>query len=348
MRVYWRFPLESFMQPQSRVHAQPDVPALEWHDNHLRILDQRCLPERLVWVECHDAAEAAAAIAAGVVQGAVAAGLIAAYGIALAARQIGQADDWAAALEADFASLAQAQPSSAHLNWVLSVFGDRLRRLRSSESNVPELLAQTAIDLHVSDVEATRAMGRLGTQVIRRHDRQPKKILTMGNPGALGVVRAAHAAGLVEQLYLCAGAGIDATRLAFWELEQGGLPVSRHVAGAAGQLMKADSLHWVVAGAQRIAANGDVINDVGTYSLAVLAMHHGLRFMVVASSSAFDMTLENADGLDPDDALLSYEGQLSLDVTPAELIDVIVTERGVVERPDEGRIADLLSPQRLH
>lgn len=336
------------MSFHSRVHPQPDVPALEWHDNHLRILDQRCLPDSMVWVECRDASEAAAAIADGVVQGAVAAGLVAAYGIALSARRIGQADDWAVALEADFLSLAKARPSSVHLHWVLSILGDRLRRLHSSTLDVPALLAQTAIDLHLSDVESALAMGRLGAQVIRRHDREAQKVLTMGSVGALSVIRAAHAAGLVERLHLCAGANAAATRLAFWELEQGGLPVTQHGASAAGQLMKSDNLQWVVVGAQRIAGNGDVISDIGTYSLAVLAMHHGLRFMVVASTSAFDLTLENADDLEPEDGLLMSDGQLLLDVTPAELIDVIVTERGVIERPDEVRIAALLSEQRLH
>lgn len=336
------------MQSDSRVQPQPDVPALEWHDNHLRILDQRCLPGRLVWVECHDVAEATAAIAEGVVQGSVAAGLVAAYGIALAARRIGRADDWAAALQADFATLAGARPASAHLHWVLGVLGERLRRVRDPALDVPGLLAQTAIDLHASDVESSRTTGRLGMQVIRRHDREQQYLLTTGGAGALGVIRAVQKAGLVGQLYLCAGADADATRLAFWELEQAGLPVTQHTASAAGQLMKSDNLQWVVVDAQRIAANGDVIADVGTYSLAILAMHHGLRFMVVASSSAFDMTLENADDLDPEDGLLKSAGQLSLDVTPAELIDVIVTERGVIERPDQQSIAALLSHQRLH
>src|SRR5690606_24559162 len=92
----------------------------------------------------------------------------------------------------------------------------------------------------------------------------------------------------------------------------------------------------------------DVISDLGTYALAVLAMHHGLRFMVVAPSSAFDVGLEDADEIEPEDALLQRDGRLQLDVTPAELIDVLVTERGVVERPDAGRIAELLSPLRLH
>lgn len=334
------------MQLHSPDSTQPPVQALEWHNSHLRILDQRYLSETVVWVECHSVSEVAAAIVDGVVQDPVAVGLVAAYGIALAARSIGQTDDWAAALQADFAVLAKTHPTSAHLEWVLSVLDSRLRRLRSSETDVPELLAQAAINLQDSDLEASRTTGRLGAQVIRRHDRHPQKFLTMGSAGA--VLRAAHAEGLVEQVYLCASATPGATQLAHWELGRDEVPVATHGAGAAGQLMKTDNTNWVVVGAQRIAANGDVINDLGTYTLAVLAMHHGLRFMVVASSAAFDLSLENADELEHTDPLLQRGGRLSMDVTPADLIDVIVTERGVVERPDENRIAELLSYQRLH
>ena len=334
------------MQLHSPDSTQPLVQALEWHNSHLCILDQRYLSEAVVWVECHSVSEVVAAIVDGVVQDSVAVGLVAAYGIALAARAIGQTDDWPAALQADFAVLAKTHPTSAHLEWVLSVLGSRLHRLRSSEADVPEQLAQAAINLQISDLEASRATGRLGAQVIRRHARQPQKFLTMGNAGT--VLGAAHAAGLVEQVYLCAGDGLGTTQLTRWELGRDDVPVSLHGASAAGQLMKTDNVSWVVVGAQRIAANGDVINDLGTYSLAVLAMHHGLRFMVVASSAAFDLTLEAADELEHTDPLLQRGGRLSMDVTPADLIDVIVTERGVVERPEENRIAELLSSQRLH
>ena len=219
---------------------------------------------------------------------------------------------------------------------------------------MPDQLAQVAVNLHASDEESRRALGRLGVQVIRRHDRQPQKFLTLVSPhsnshaGALDLVRAAQGAGLVEQLYLCADEASDACRLALWELDRDEVATALRGAAAAGQLMRSDNISWVVAGAHRIAANGDLISDIGTYSLAILAMHHGLRFMVVAPSAAFDLALESADELDPADGLLSPEGRLVMDVTPADLIDVIVTERGVVERPDESRIAELLSPRHLH
>ena len=325
---------------------QPPVQALEWCGSHLRVLDQRGLPGSVLWVECHSVGEAIAAIEAGVVQGAVAVGLVAAYGIALAARAVGQTDDWAQALQADFALLAKVHSSSAHLEWVLGIFSDRLERLLGTEADVPQMLAQTAISLHASDVEVSRATGRLAVQVIRRHGRRPNVFMTLGNAGT--AIRAAHAAGLVERVHLCTGDELGVTQLAHWELGQDEVPVTVQNITAAGHLMRDDKVDWLVVGAQRIAANGDVFNDIGTYSLAVLAMHHGLRFMVVASSSVFDLTLENADEVEMDDVLLQRDGQLALDVTPAELIDVIVTERGLIERPDESAIAELLSPRRLH
>lgn len=325
---------------------QPPVQVLEWCGSHLRILDQRGLPSSVCWIECHTLDQAAAAIADGVVQDGDAIGLVAAYGIALAARDLGQADDWAAALAADVALLAEVHPSSAHLQWVLGIFNERLQRLRGTLADVPQVLVDTAISLHASDVDISRATGRLAVQVMRRHGRRPNVFMTLGNAGS--AIRAAHAAGLVEQVYLFAGDTPGAMQLAHWELSQDEVPVAVRNITAAGHLMRDDRVDWLVVGAQRIAANGDVINDMGTYSLAILAMHHGLRFMVVAASSVFDLTLENADEVGAEDALLQRDGALALDVTPAELIDVIVTERGVIERPDENAIAELLSPQRLH
>lgn len=334
------------MQLHSPDPTKPPVQALEWCDSYLRILDQRYLPDSVIWVECRTVREALAAIVDGAVQGAVAVGLVAAYGIALAARAVGQTDDWASALEADFALLAEAHPSSAHLEWVLGILGDRLDRLRDTQVDVPQMLAEVAVNLHASDLEISRATGRLAVQVIRRHDRRPGSFMTLGSAG--NAIRSAHAAGLVRQVYLCAGDSPSTTQLVHWQLAQDEVPITVQDIAAAGQLMRDSNVDWVVVGAQRIAANGDVINDIGTYSLAVLAMHHGLRFMVVASSSAFDFALENADEIEPDDDLLQLDGRLVMDVTPAELIDAIVTERGVVERPDEGAIAELLSPRRLH
>ncbi|MEJ6654962.1 MAG: S-methyl-5-thioribose-1-phosphate isomerase [Pseudomonas sp.] len=345
------------MQFQPQAADLSGVQAMEWCGSSLRLLDQRRLPDESVWVECQDAAQVAEAIRDSVVQGAAAIGIAAAYGIALAARRIGQAQDWAAALEADFALLSATRPSAASLAWALRMLRERLRRPVGASTDMPELLAQAAMSIHVSDREANLAMGKLGAQVIRRHDRQPQNMLTFGNAGALagggygsalGVIRAAHAAGLVAELYACETRPGRAGQRTLWELTQDQLPVTLHVDGAAGHLMKSENVSWVVVGAEYIAANGDVVSAIGTYALAILAMHHGLRFMVVAPSSSVDLALETADEVDLGAPLPGQSGQQLFDVTPADLIDVIVTEKGVVERPDQPRLAELLSHRRLH
>ncbi|SDS51586.1 methylthioribose-1-phosphate isomerase [Halopseudomonas litoralis] len=345
------------MQFQPQAADLSGVQAMEWCGSSLRLLDQRRLPEEGNWVECQDAVQVAEAIRTGVVQGAAAVGIAAAYGIALAARRIGQAQDWTAALEADFALLSAARPSAANLRWALRMLRERLRRPLGVAANIPELLAQAAISIHVSDREANLAMGKLGMQVIRRHDRQPQNMLTFGNAGALagggygsalGVIRAAHAAGLVAELHACETRPGRAGQRTLWELTQDELPVKLHVDAAAGHLMKSENLSWVVVGAEYIAANGDVVSAIGTYALAILAMHHGLRFMVVAPSSSVDLSLETADEVDLGQPSPGQGGQQLFDVTPADLIDVIVTEKGIVERPDQPRLAELLSHRRLH
>ena len=155
---------------------------------------------------------------------------------------------------------------------------------------------------------------------------------------------------------------LQGSRLTAWELLGDGVPTTLNVDSAAAHLMKTRGISWVVVGADRIAANGDVANKIGTYQLAVLAMHHGVRFMVVAPSSSIDMTLESGDEIPLEERagseLLEVNGRRFaadveafnpvFDVTPADLIDVIVTEKGVVERPTATKMADLMSRKRLH
>jgi methylthioribose-1-phosphate isomerase len=177
------------------------------------------------------------------------------------------------------------------------------------------------------------------------------------------VIRAAYLEGLVERVYVDeTRPWLQGSRLTAWELAGEGIPVCLNVDSAAAHLMKTRGITWVIVGADRIAANGDVANKIGTYQLAVNAMHHGVRFMVVAPSSTIDMALESGDDipLEERDAseLLELNGQRVaagvdalnpvFDVTPADLIDFIVTEKGVVERPDAAKMTRLMCRKRLH
>ena len=359
------------MQHQKQSVVEASVKAIEWSGTVLRLLDQRLLPGEEVYVDHENAQQVAKAIRDMLVRGAPAIGIAAAYGIALAARRIGHSDDWESALANDFAELESARPAAINLAWALRMMRDRLQRLLG-HADVPGQLLAAAISIHESDIESNRTMGKLGMQLIRKHQKAPQNIMTHCNAGALatggygtalGVIRAAHAAGLVDTVYINeTRPGLQGSRLTAWELAQEQIPALLHVDSAAAHLMKTLAITWVVVGADRVAANGDVINRIGTYALAVLAMHHGLRFMVVAPSSTIDMSLEVGEDAaveerDAEELLLAGSQRIDpgvpafnpvFDVTPADLIDVIVTEKGIVERPDGTKMADLMSHKHLH
>ena len=248
---------------------------------------------------------------------------------------------------------------------------DRLRRLKNHDDPLA-LLEAEAIGIHQSDREANLTMAQFGVDLIRKHLDRPQSLLTHCNTGALatggfgtalGVIRGAYLEGLVEQVYADeTRPWLQGSRLTAWELAGEGIPVKLNADSAAAHLMKTCGVTWVVVGADRITANGDVANKIGTYQLAVLAMHHGVRFMVVAPSSTIDMSLEDGDQIPIEERagseLLEVNGQRFaadveavnpvFDVTPADLIDAIVTEKGVVERPNAEKMAALMSRKRLH
>ena len=365
--VFW----ELFMQQAVKPVIAGSFSALSWQDNTLRLLDQRSLPAREVYVECTDAAQVASAIVDMQVRGAPAIGIAGAYGIALQARVIATSVDWTASLAESFELLEAARPTAINLSWALKMMRDRLARL-PSDADVPARLLEAARSIHQSDYEANLTMGKLGMQLIRKHHKTPQNLLTHCNTGALatggygtalGVVRAAHEAGLVDTLFIDeTRPWLQGSRLTAWEMARAGINACVHVDAAAGHLMKTREITWVIVGADRIAANGDVINKIGTYALSILAMHHGLRFMVVAPSSSIDMALESGDDVEIEErcaAELFTLGDQSIDagipafnpvfdITPADLIDVIVTEKGIVERPDTKKLADLMSHRHLH
>ncbi|WP_442112950.1 S-methyl-5-thioribose-1-phosphate isomerase [Pseudomonas sp. NUPR-001] len=357
---------------RDRLLAADTVKAIDWRDGVLYLLDQRALPSQHLWHACADAAQVAQAIRAMVVRGASAIGISAAYGLAMAVRQrLAQGDDWEMALEEDFDLLVHARPTGANLFWALNRMRERLLRVKEGEDVAAIMLAE-AVAIHDSDREANLTMAQLGVELMRKHQGNEQAILTHGNTGALatggvgtalGVIRAAHLEGMVERVYVDeTRPWLQGSRLTAWELEGAGIAVTVNADSAAAHLMKTKGITWVIVGADRITANGDVASKIGTYQLAVNAMHHGVRFMVVASSSSIDMNLENGEDilleersaselLDFGDKCLGAAVEAFnpvFDVTPADLIDVIVTEKGIVERPDTVKLAQLMCRKRLH
>lgn len=357
---------------RERLLAAEKVKAIEWQGGQLRLLDQRKLPLEEIWHSYDSAAAVATAIRDMVVRGAPAIGISAAYGLALGLKaRLSEGGDWRAALEADFAVLADSRPTAVNLFWALNQMRERLDRLKPGEDPLMAAEAQAA-SIHASDREANLTMAQFGVDLIRKHQGNPQNLLTHCNTGALatggfgtalGVIRGAHLEGLVECVYADeTRPWLQGSRLTAWELAGEGVPVTLNADSAAAHLMKTRGITWVIVGADRITANGDVANKIGTYQLAVLAMHHGVRFMVVAPSSTIDMDLETGDDIPIEERagheLLEVNGQRFaadveafnpvFDVTPADLIDAIVTEKGVVERPNASKLAALMSRKRLH
>ncbi|HET6545400.1 MAG TPA: S-methyl-5-thioribose-1-phosphate isomerase [Rhodanobacteraceae bacterium] len=332
------------------------IRALRWQGDRLRLLDQRRLPFEECWVDCTTADQVAQAIGDLVVRGAPAIGLAAAWGVVLAMRA-GRVE-----LDAAWAKLRAARPTAINLMWAL----ERMHAAvdRGADAVALEREAQAIED---EDLAANRRMGGLGAALIE----PGSGVLTHCNTGslatagfgtALGVVRAGFAAGRIARVY--AGETrpwLQGARLTLWELLRDGIPAQLIADAAAAHLMKSGLVQWVVVGADRIAANGDTANKIGTYQLAIAARHHGIGFMVVAPSSTVDMATPGAEHIEIEnraaDELLSYGGQRIavdgadawnpvFDVTPAELIDVIVTERGVIERPHAAGLARLFGSAR--
>ena len=329
-----------------------------WQDGHLELLDQRILPSEYKFIGYTDVHAVADAIRDMVVRGAPAIGITAAYGVVLAARQryAENKDNWLAAMQADFDTLAASRPTAVNLFWAIA----RMKRCCLDISGDPEPhLLQEAHAIRDEDIAANHKMGELGASLIETGS----SVLTHCNAGALatggygtalGVIRSAYTQGKLTEVHADeTRPWMQGARLTAWELLQDGIPVELNTDGAAAWLMKQGKVQWVIVGSDRIAANGDVANKIGTYNLAVLARHHGVKFMVAAPTSTIDMAvaagadipIENRDGaevLGLGGRRLAADGASAwnpvFDVTPAELVDAIVTEKGIIEKPDLNKL----------
>ena len=339
------------------------VRAIAWVDDQLELLDQRQLPERREVLRIADAAAAGSAIADMVVRGAPAIGVTAAYAVVLAARSAYREsqESWRSRMRPVIARLADARPTAVNLAWAL-------RRMMEVADGIdrgdptPRLLA-AAKTIHTEDIQANRRMGALGADLFDARC----SVLTHCNTGslatggygtALGVIRSAFHRGMVESVFADeTRPWLQGARLTAWELVQDRIPVKLLADGAASFLLSQGAIGWVIVGADRVAANGDVANKIGTYSLAVNARYHGVGFMVVAPTSTIDPQCPDGAAIPieqrPDEEILSLGTQRVaaagagawnpvFDVTPAPLVDALVTEKGVVMAPDRERIARLL------
>ena len=345
---------------------------IKWDAGSLLLLDQRYLPQQQLWLECTDCAEVTAAIVGMAVRGAPAIGIAAAFAVVLSVREHWQpGDGWQCLVQQDVERLAAARPTAGNLSWAIALMQQVLATVAPGQSPLPAL-AQAAMEILHSDREANLVMAMSGLEIISRYCEAPQQLLTHCNAGALatggfgtalGVIRAAHLSGLVSHVHVDeTRPWLQGSRLTAWELASDGIPLSVNADAASAQLMRQGDITWVIVGADRISANGDVANKIGTYQLAVLARYHDVRMMVVAPTSTIDMQLASGADIEIEqrsaDELLQLGGQRIaaqvavlnpvFDVTPAQLVDVIVTERGVVENPDAQKMQRLMSKAALH
>ena len=330
------------------------VPTVEWKDGAVRILDQSRLPDQVEFVDCRDYETVGIAIKELWVRGAPAIGITAAMGVALGAQAV-KATEFDAFRKAVWAiadHLAATRPTAVNLFWAIDRMKRRLDALKAEP--IPaikqKLIAESQAVLE-EDIAMNKAMGKHGAAVIG----DGQTILTHCNAGALatggygtalGVVRAAWEAG--KKIRVVADETrpvLQGARLTAWELMQDGIPVTLITDNMAGALMQQGRIHVCVVGADRITANGDVANKIGTYSVAVLAHAHGIPFYVAAPSSTIDLAMASGEQIpieqrDPREvthvrgkAPIAPDGvevfNPAFDVTPARLITGIITEKGI-------------------
>ena len=344
------------MVKSSKNHSSREVGtvAMRWHGHALELLDQRLLPLEEHWITLEGASGVSQSIRDMVVRGAPAIGISAAYGVALAARHAG-GGDWKAEIKQAIRELAASRPTAVNLFWALQRMEAVFQQCHSLDEAV-DRLASEAVSIHEEDLAANLAMADHALAVMQ--PAKPISVLTHCNTGALatggygtalGVIRRLHEEKLLRTVYADeTRPWLQGSRLTAWELAQEGIPVTLNADGAAAAILARGHVRWVVVGADRITANGDVANKIGTYSLAVLARHHKVGFMVVAPSSTVDMALASGKDIPIEEREGTEIREVRgiplappgvrvfnpvFDVTPSNLIDAIVTEKGVVHNP---------------
>jgi methylthioribose-1-phosphate isomerase len=341
------------------------LPTVEWQDGEVVLIDQRRLPAEQVMLRCRDHRQVAAAIKDMAIRGAPAIGVAAALGIALGVRNTVAEG---AALRAEFddicRDLASTRPTAVNLFWAI----ERMRRRFEAEQGrgteaLRQALLGEALALQAEDLEACRRMGDIGAELIPPRARllthcNAGALATAGYGTALGVIRSAARQGKVANVFADETRPyLQGARLTAWELAQDGIATTLIADSMAGHLMATGEVDVVVVGADRIAANGDVANKIGTYTVAVLARENGLPFYVAAPVSTIDLRTPSGDAIPIEERAaeeithhggrrMAPEGVAvrnpAFDVTPHRYVTAIVTERGIARAPYSESLARLV------
>lgn len=352
------FPMTNFgvQNSESRIHASPIYPVV-WQDDKALLIDQTRLPGEYTIVEIKRSQDMAQAIETMIVRGAPAIGVAAAYGMYLGAKEIETSDraSFLTQLESVAQLLRQTRPTAVNLFWAISRMLKVAHESIGSVSELKAYLLETAQQIQAEDLQTCHAIGEHGLSALPS-DPPKLTILTHCNTGglatagygtALGVIRSAWAAGRLARVYADeTRPRLQGAKLTTWECVQEGIPVTAIADSMAAHCMKQGKIDAVIVGADRIAANGDTANKIGTYSLALVAKMHDVPFFVAAPMSTVDFDLPDGDGIPIEERHPSEIYQIgetviyppgvefynpAFDVTPAHLITAIVTERGAIE-----------------
>lgn len=341
------------------------VETLRWRNNQLEMIDQRCLPSVVQYLSYSDAQTVADGIQKMVVRGAPAIGVAAAYGIALEAQKyvLLNGADFHKRMAQAFEVLAASRPTAVNLFWALNRMRDRLSDAAQTETvSLARLLLDEAHAIYHEDIEINKTMGAFGASILEdgmcvlTHC-NAGALATAGHGTALGVIRSAVTAGKKITVFADETRPfLQGARLTAWELSEDGIDTTLITDNMSGHFMKSGVIDAVIVGTDRVAANGDVANKIGTYMVAVLAKEHDIPFYVACPLSTIDLSIPSGDDI-PIEERSSNEvtgyGDVrwapkniqvrnpSFDVTPARLVTALITEKGIVYSPSDNKLKAL-------
>ncbi len=351
------------------VNAQRQkVETLRWCDGRLEMIDQRILPAKFEYLAYHGAVDTAEGIRSMVVRGAPAIGCAAAYGLAMEAQRLRASESqlFVSAMNLAFEVLAASRPTAVNLFWALKRMRAKWDSLKAlSPGAIADVLLEEAHEILAEDIRINRKMGAFGAELLADGARvlthcNAGALATAGHGTALGVIRSAVEVG--KRISVIADETrpfLQGARLTAWEMVQENIPVTLITDNMAGFMMSQGEVDAVVVGTDRVAANGDVANKIGTYMVAVLARRHNIPFYVACPLSTIDMSIADGRGIpieerDAHEVTGFREAQWAaqgvkvrnpaFDVTPAELVTGLITEKGLVLAPDRNKLLALFAP----
>ena len=341
-----------------------NIETLKWNEDHLEMIDQRILPEDFEYISYNSASSVADGIRSMVVRGAPAIGCAAAYGVALEAIRLRDSNisEFMIGMEAAFEVLLASRPTAINLFWAIDRMRNLLTKIEDDPNAIASVLLDEAHNILREDIMINRAMGSFGAEVLQNNSTvlthcNAGALATAGHGTALGVIRSAVESG--KSISVIADETrpfLQGARLTAWEMVQEKIPVTLISDNMSGHLMKTGQIDAIVVGTDRVAGNGDVANKIGTYMVAVLAKRHNIPFYVACPLSTIDQSITSGDEIPieerPVNEVTGYrdyqwasEGvsvrNPAFDVTPADLVTGLITEKGIIFSPNAEKISSL-------